>query len=124
MKCGGDANQRCGGDWALSVTRRSTTGTTAWTSAGCYTDSSSRALRSTYVDQAGMTTEKCVDICSSTGYSMAATEYGRECMCGNQLFKENGSGVARPASECGMNCSGRFGQRLTPQHLTDDMTNY
>jgi hypothetical protein len=74
-----------------------------WSNAGCYVDSPSRILRSSWTSQDGMTMEKCIGICSSQGQTIAATEYSKECLCGSQFFK----GTSAPAADCNMACSGR-----------------
>ncbi|PPR02298.1 hypothetical protein CVT24_011636 [Panaeolus cyanescens] len=104
MNCAGDSTQKCGGDWTLGVYSKS------WSSAGCFTDSSSRVLRGFYVDQGGMTTEKCVNMCAVAGYSMAGTQYGRECLCGNQVHRDGGAGFSVPLGECNMPCHGNSSQ--------------
>jgi hypothetical protein len=52
-----------------------------------------------------MTTERCITICSSQGHSIAATEYGRQCLCGSQLYTTGGARSTN-ASECSMKCDG------------------
>lgn len=69
-------------------------------------DASTRMLRGSSVSQAGMTATKCVNLCSSQGYTMAAAEYGVECYCGSQLFKEGGAGVTANSGDCNMPCDG------------------
>ncbi|PPR05439.1 hypothetical protein CVT26_011317 [Gymnopilus dilepis] len=102
--CGGDASQKCGGGWTMNVYTTNVIST--WSSAGCYVDGSSRMLRGSSVSQAGMTSEICISLCSNGGYTMAATEYGRECYCGSQLYSQDGAGIAASASQCNMPCDG------------------
>jgi len=83
---------------------------TSWSSAGCYVDASSRMLRGSATTMTGMTPEKCIVSCSNAGFSMAATEYGRECYCGNQLYKENGGGNPASSSQCNVPCEGEYEQ--------------
>ena len=104
--CGGDASQKCGGSWTMNVFNLATGASPAWSSAGCYTDASTRILRGTYVRQSGMTTDICVNMCTSTGYTMAATEDGGECFCGSQFYKENGAGTVAASSQCSTPCNG------------------
>jgi len=107
-KCGGDANQLCGGSWTMNVYSQGSSST--WTSAGCYVDAATRMLRGSSNTLSGLTTEKCIDLCSTGGYTMAATEYGRECYCGSQLYKEGGAGVAASSSTCNVACEGNSTQ--------------
>jgi hypothetical protein len=48
-----------------------------------------------------MTNEACATFC--TGYKFFATEYSRECYCGNTLNPASG---AAPLAECSMTCAG------------------
>ncbi|KAF8983616.1 glycosyl hydrolase family 71-domain-containing protein [Cyathus striatus] len=106
-QCGGDSSQTCGGAWTLSVYSKSPPSTsTSWSSAGCYADSADRMLRGWSTSQSGMTTDKCIGLCSDRGFSMAATEYGVECYCGSQLFKASGAGVPASSSDCSTPCDG------------------
>jgi len=90
----------------MNVFNLATGASPAWSSAGCYTDASTRILRGTYVRQSGMTTDICVNMCTSTGYTMAATEDGGECFCGSQFYKENGAGTVAASSQCSTPCNG------------------
>ncbi len=53
-----------------------------------------------------MTTESCIQYCIDNKYTMAATEYSRQCMCGNVMYKTGGAGTAVDASQCNMSCEG------------------
>jgi glucan endo-1,3-alpha-glucosidase len=83
---------------------------TQWTSAGCYVDASTRMLRGSSSNINGLTTEMCINLCSASGYTMAATEYGKECYCGSQLYKEGGAGVVADPSTCNVACGGNLAQ--------------
>ncbi|KAF8881503.1 glycosyl hydrolase family 71-domain-containing protein [Infundibulicybe gibba] len=115
--CGGDSSKKCGGSWTISVyTKGSTpppppppTGN-QWNSAGCYVDASTRMLRSFTTSQPDMTTDKCINTCSSRGYTMAVAEFGQECYCGSQLFKEGGAGVPAASGDCNVACAGNSAQ--------------
>ncbi|KAH6610385.1 cooh terminal wsc domain-containing [Trichoderma cornu-damae] len=74
-----------------------------YTYAGCYKDSSSRVLSGDVLPNLGpMTNDKCVANCLQKGFSIAATEYGGQCYCGNELV-----GSAKLAdSQCSMACEG------------------
>ena len=107
-KCGGDPNQLCGGSWTMNVYSQGSSST--WTNAGCYVDAATRMLRGSSNTLSGLTTEKCIDLCSTGGYTMAATEYGRECYCGSQFYKEGGAGVVASPSTCNVACEGNSTQ--------------
>lgn len=51
-----------------------------------------------------MTYPKCLNFCSSKGFSIGSITYGRECRCGYQLV--NGASLSRTSDACGMRCSG------------------
>lgn len=54
--------------------------------AGCFKDSKDRALSGEIRANLGaISNEKCVTHCKSAGYSLAGTEYGGQCYCGNEL---------------------------------------
>jgi hypothetical protein len=73
-----------------------------WTSAGCVTDGSARALTGFSTSAADMTVEKCTSLCASKSFSIAGVEYGTECYCGNSLV--NGLGAA--STQCTSTCGG------------------
>lgn len=80
-----------------------------WTAAGCYSDAlGSRALSGiTFASiNAPLTTANCAAYCAKNGYSMAGTEYGAQCFCGNEL---NGS-TKEADSDCKMACEGDSAQ--------------
>ncbi|KAL0946528.1 hypothetical protein HGRIS_012737 [Hohenbuehelia grisea] len=109
--CAGDSSQKCGGGWIMSLYTNGGSASTSWTSAGCYIDGGSRMLRGLSTSNSAMTTEMCISTCTGAGYSIAATEYGSECYCGNQIFKEGGAGVPTSSGDCSMSCSGNSGQK-------------
>lgn len=54
--------------------------------AGCFKDSSDRALRGDIRPNLGAVSNvKCVTHCKSAGYALAGTEFGGQCYCGNEL---------------------------------------
>ena len=54
-----------------------------------------------------VTTTGCVSYCDSNGYSIAGTEYGGQCFCGNSLAS---SSQQLAASSCDMPCEGDASQ--------------
>ncbi|KXX79540.1 WSC domain-containing protein 1 [Madurella mycetomatis] len=71
--------------------------------AGCYRDSSNRVLSGKVLPKIGaVSNTACVNYCASKGFSIAGTEYGGECFCGNNL-----STVEKlDESQCSMACKG------------------
>lgn len=74
-----------------------------YTYAGCYQDNIGRVLTGDILPNLGpMSNDKCVANCVSKGFSIAATEYGGQCYCGNELV-----GSAKLAeSQCSVACEG------------------
>ncbi|UKZ80658.1 hypothetical protein TrVFT333_008421 [Trichoderma virens FT-333] len=74
-----------------------------YTYAGCYQDNIGRVLTGDILPNLGpMSNDKCVANCVKKGFSIAATEYGGQCYCGNELV-----GSAKLAeSQCSMACEG------------------
>jgi hypothetical protein len=77
-----------------------------WSYDGCFSDNlNSRVLTGIEFANIGnheVTNTKCVAYCAAAGYSMAGTEYGGQCFCGNEL--SGSSAVA--GSQCNMPCEG------------------
>ncbi|KIY62070.1 glycoside hydrolase family 71 protein [Cylindrobasidium torrendii FP15055 ss-10] len=115
-KCGGDSSLTCGGTWTMSVWGKqalpgtTTASTTDWTSNGCYSDSSTRLLRDVFWEDSSMTTELCKSHCTGLGYKLAATEYGSQCLCGNTLYYDGGSGTSLTSDRCNSACQGNTAQ--------------
>ncbi|KAL7923887.1 hypothetical protein ACQKWADRAFT_288150 [Trichoderma austrokoningii] len=78
-----------------------------YTYAGCYEDNINRVLTGDILPNLGpMTNEKCVANCVAKGFSVAATEYGGQCYCGNELV-----GSSKLAdSQCATPCEGAAGE--------------
>lgn len=71
--------------------------------AGCYKDASDRVLSGVIRANLGrVNNTACVAHCSSKGFSVAGTEYGGECYCGNELSKVE----ELDDSKCSMTCDG------------------
>lgn len=74
---------------------------------GCYKDQSSRVLSGRVLPDIGaVSNTACVNYCASEGFSIAGTEYGGECFCGNSLS----SLEKLDESKCNMACAGDAGQ--------------
>jgi hypothetical protein len=76
-----------------------------WSYYGCYADTRARVLTGIELANIGnheVTNTKCVAYCGAAGFSMAGTEYGGQCFCGNEL--EGSSKLAE--SSCDMPCEG------------------
>ncbi|RDA92642.1 hypothetical protein CP533_1469 [Ophiocordyceps camponoti-saundersi (nom. inval.)] len=121
MTCMGSAGcEYCGGGRRLSVynnTRKGSGTTTGlapaaptglpegWTSYGCWVDGvHGRILRQQVPDDPKMTLQSCIKTCVGLGYTIAGTEYSRQCFCGNQIV--NGGTRAKSESECNAACGG------------------
>ncbi|KAK8094955.1 fungistatic metabolite [Apiospora hydei] len=77
-----------------------------WTYVACYIDNADgkRALGGDgYNNGTSMTVEDCALFCMDKGYSMAGTEYGAECYCGD---KPNEASTIVNDSECSVPCAG------------------
>jgi hypothetical protein len=78
-----------------------------WTYTGCYTDvSNARVLSGITFANLGThntTTTGCVAYCDAQGYSIAGTEYGGQCFCGNSLASAS---TKVGDDKCSMACEG------------------
>ncbi|OTB05861.1 hypothetical protein M426DRAFT_56415 [Hypoxylon sp. CI-4A] len=114
MVCGGDSTEYCGDSnrielYSTTASQPAPTATLApkptvssYVRVGCYTEvQGGRALTgASYADDA-MTLEKCASDC--VGFSYWATEYGRECYCGNIL---DSLSTSVSDADCNMVCAG------------------
>ena len=64
------------------------------------TGTTGRDVDGLLVTETNMTTERCVEACSSTGFSVAATQWRVQCFCGNSYGKSG------PAANCNQPCAG------------------
>ncbi len=71
-----------------------------WVYKGCYKDNGRRDLSGFQISEPDMTIEKCVQHCSSRNFSVAGTQFGTWCFCGNDF------GQYGQADNCNMNCAG------------------
>lgn len=77
-----------------------------WSYQGCGADNYySRALTGASTSQVGMTNEQCVKFCGDKGFSIAGTEYSKECYCSNSI-PTAAQPVAGVVGNCNMPCSG------------------
>jgi hypothetical protein len=102
------SGQSCSsGSGSPDSTSNATSLVPGWTSAGCWSDSSSDRVLSgiefANVGQHSVTNTKCIQYCAAKGYSVAGTEFGGQCFCGNQLAS---SSTELEDSECDMPCEG------------------
>jgi len=88
MACSGSNSEMCDGRSLLTLYRnpslapKSVVLPTGWSANGCMADAvDARSLSAYIFANDAMTVELCVSTCSSKGFTMAGTEYGRECYC-------------------------------------------
>ncbi|KAF2005544.1 WSC domain protein [Amniculicola lignicola CBS 123094] len=86
------------------------TKTKSWEYVGCGSDDlNERTFSSTSIASDDMTVEKCVDYCSSQGYTFAGLEYSKECYCGNSLAPSRAPKLGIFGG-CTMDCAGNSTQ--------------
>ena len=75
-----------------------------WSYHGCWTEGSTgRSLTTQLDDNQQNSNEACAAACFAANYTIAGTEYGVQCFCGNALY----NGAANVAdSDCSMACPG------------------
>ena len=94
---------------AVSVSNENVTLPAGWTSSGCHSDAvSPRSLSGKVLAYWGeaITSSGCAKYCDEQGFSIAGTEYGEQCFCGNDLTQSE----VRDASTCDMECKGSAGE--------------
>lgn len=98
------------GSFPSSFTVKGTLGSEIWTYQGCYTDlSPDRNMRSLANWGSGQSSSDCASHCFAAGYSIAGTEYGAQCFCGNMMTSTTKMAdnecdhacVANPSEMCG-----------------------
>jgi hypothetical protein len=74
-----------------------------WKYAGCYQDTDARVINDEpYANVSPMSNLNCVTHCKNNGWTIAGTEYARQCFCGNSVH-----GAKKIAeSNCNMACNG------------------
>ncbi|WVQ86150.1 hypothetical protein IAT38_008318 [Cryptococcus sp. DSM 104549] len=109
-KCVGNSAQTCGGNGKLELYSKPSSTVVHHSLVsdpqyiGCLRDGvGTRALTTAYVSYSPMTIEWCKTFCVSRGARLAALEFGRACMCGDQWA---GGGTPMPQSFCNSPCSG------------------
>ncbi|KAK6526085.1 hypothetical protein TWF281_011123 [Arthrobotrys megalospora] len=111
MPCPGKATELCGGGNRIQLYKNpsyqppNTPNTGAFTSEGCYTDSTeSRGLDHSTTDSA-MTIQKCLQL--AAGFKYAGVQYHNECFWGNVL---KSSSVPAASGDCNAACAGDSSQ--------------
>ncbi|WWC85175.1 uncharacterized protein L201_000032 [Kwoniella dendrophila CBS 6074] len=109
MPCNGGPGENCGGANVLQVYSNPSLAPTASTSNGyskqaCIQEVSGRALTGASTSSDSMTIDTCTSFCKSSGFTLAAVEYGKECYCGNSLV--NGASLSKYSTQCTMTCAG------------------
>ena len=74
---------------------------------GCYIDKEQRDLKGELLKSDNLTTQTCVSQCRKQGYKYAATQYAKQCFCGNTY----GSYGRTSDAECNIACLGNPNQR-------------
>ncbi|KAK5956209.1 hypothetical protein OHC33_002783 [Knufia fluminis] len=105
--CGGANGEACGGSDRINIFTNGVAGPVenpgidGWTSLGCYTDSQSARILSTYepVSDGIVFVRGCTEICQQNGFSYAGVEYGQECYCGNEILA---TGMPAAPESCDM----------------------
>ncbi|KAJ9154717.1 WSC-domain-containing protein [Pleurostoma richardsiae] len=89
---------------AASITGNSSLPNVAgWKYAGCYKDTRTRVIQGDRLPNLGaMSNDKCVTYCQGKGFSLAGTEYGGQCFCGDELV----SVQLQDESLCSATCEG------------------
>ncbi|KAG9023244.1 hypothetical protein FS837_005893 [Tulasnella sp. UAMH 9824] len=96
FNCAGDASQKCGGGWRLTLYQA------AWTNLGCYVDQPARTLNGASKIDNAMTVGMCQTFCSGSGFTYAGVENNVECYCGNTLTVNSPA----PSTDCQAPCGG------------------
>lgn len=82
-----------------------TVSVSGWTYTGCYLDKTERVLTGVKFANIGnkqVTSSKCASYCEAKGFSIAGTEYGGQCFCGNKLVGSK----QLSETQCNMPCEG------------------
>ncbi|CAN0230057.1 unnamed protein product [Ectocarpus sp. 12 AP-2014] len=102
MPCGGDADEICGGFYAMSVYENDVEDVEIDDPSylGCYSDPADSRVFVQEISSASMTAEVCSEACAGSAYY--GTQFSTECWCGAEGadYDANGEGV------CDMPCGG------------------
>ncbi|KAG9231467.1 WSC domain-containing protein [Amylocarpus encephaloides] len=118
-KCGGDASQKCGSDWRISIYSKPeissagatplsppTNGVVNYSAVGAYSTTGDKVLDGPSTTSDKMTIEACSAACS--GYKYCGVQGGTTCSCGNNLS----TGSSRvPSTEAKTPCPGNSAQQ-------------
>ncbi|PNP47597.1 hypothetical protein TGAMA5MH_01420 [Trichoderma gamsii] len=97
----GSKTTTAGAPASTSVATKGNSAVGGYTYAGCYEDNIGRVLTGDILPNLGpMTNEKCVANCVAKGFSVAATEYGGQCYCGNELVGSSKLAESQCATAC------------------------
>ncbi|WVQ85831.1 hypothetical protein IAT38_007999 [Cryptococcus sp. DSM 104549] len=105
-KCAGNSTEWCGGASQIALYNATGASTAVtkpdgWIS--CWTDSTTgRSLTGYQYSATPMSAKACRTACNLQGFSIAGTENGNQCFCGNSLV----AGAKAPTSSCKTLCSG------------------
>ena len=69
---------------------------------GCYIDKPDRDIKGYYYESNVLTPAKCISTCRAKGFGVAATQFARQCFCGNSFGRYGKA----PAKQCNYKCSG------------------
>ncbi|PVF98808.1 WSC-domain-containing protein [Serendipita vermifera] len=96
-------------DTEINVLSRAPSNESGWTHVGCITDLvDARTLSAASYSTDDMTNAKCQSLCEADGYVIAATEWGRECWCDNEIHNH---GNWAGSIECDFPCTGDSDER-------------
>ncbi|KAL1746452.1 glycosyl hydrolase family 71-domain-containing protein [Schizophyllum fasciatum] len=77
-----------------------------WKTVGCVQEAGSgRALAGASYTQSNMTPAVCQALCDQGSYTLAGTEYGNQCYCGNS-YSNGATGAVVASSQCSSKCAG------------------
>ncbi|KAL4235405.1 hypothetical protein ACF0H5_007041 [Mactra antiquata] len=108
--CAGDASQKCGATWRISVY------STKSNYLGCFEDKPARILEGSVITTSTMTTKKCLADCKAAGKRFALTEHSDQCFCGNHLKRYN----KKLDHLCDYSCAGNSNEKCGGPVYSDD----
>ncbi|UPX16920.1 uncharacterized protein EKO05_0007301 [Ascochyta rabiei] len=89
-----------------------------WSYKGCYSNLvGQRSLRSATLTSDDQNARTCIEFCASAGFSLAATEHNRNCLCGNSVSAFGD--LDRDGEGCNMACAGALDEACgDPDYLS------